>query len=75
MIVKIKGNQLKGELEILSSKSDGHRILICASLADEKTIININNTSEDIEATIECMKSLGADIKKEIGRASCRERV
>lgn len=65
MIVKIKGNQLKGELEILSSKSDGHRILICASLADEKTIININNTSEDIEATIECMKSLGADIKKE----------
>ena len=65
MKAKIKGSQLKGELEILSSKSDGHRILICASLADEKTLININNTSEDIEATIECMKSLGADIKKE----------
>lgn len=65
MKVQIKADRLKGNLEILSSKSDGHRILICAALADKKTIIHINNTSEDIEATIDCLNALGADIHRE----------
>lgn len=64
MKVGITADRLMGELEILSSKSDGHRILICASLADKNTIININNTSEDIEATIDCLRALGAKISR-----------
>lgn len=64
MKVQIKADRLMGDLEILSSKSDGHRILICASLADKNTIININNTSEDIEATIDCLRALGAKISR-----------
>lgn len=64
MKVQITADRLEGELEILSSKSDGHRILICASLADQNSIININNTSEDIEATIGCLRALGAGIER-----------
>lgn len=64
MKVQITADRLEGELEILSSKSDGHRILICASLADKNSIININNTSEDIEATIGCLRALGAGIER-----------
>lgn len=65
MKVQIKADRLQGDLEILSSKSDGHRILVCSCLAEKETIIHINNTSEDIEATIDCLKALGADIKRE----------
>lgn len=68
MKVKIVGQPLQGELEILSSKSDGHRILICAALADRETKIEINNTSEDIEATIDCLRALGAVIEREDNR-------
>ena len=64
MKVQITADRLEGKLEILSSKSDGHLILICASLADKNSIININNTSEDIEATIGCLRALGAGIER-----------
>jgi len=40
-----------------------HRLLIHAALADGKTVINTTQTkAEDIQATIACLKALGAEI-------------
>lgn len=60
MKVSLKPSALKGEVEAISSKSYAHRILICAALSDSPTEIFVNALSEDIEATIDCIKAMGA---------------
>ena len=47
------------------SKSVAHRAIICAALCDGKSKISPVDMSNDIRATIECMKALGADIELE----------
>lgn len=54
---------LKGEIAAIPSKSVAHRMLICAAFADEPTTLNIPQTSDDINATADCMKALGASIE------------
>jgi len=61
MNVTITPGKLSGTLKAVSSKSDGHRKIICAALADSETEIIINNFSDDIEATLSCIKNLGGD--------------
>ena len=51
---------LSGKLDIISSKSDVHRCIICASLADKPTKIRFVGLSKDILTTVECVKMLGA---------------
>lgn len=52
-----------GKIEnICSSKSFAHRALICAALADAPTDIVVNRLSEDINATVNCLRSMGAEI-------------
>jgi len=62
--VTIYPGSLTGEVFIPASKSISHRAVICAGLS--KGISNINNVgiSQDIEATIEALKSLGIAVKK-----------
>lgn len=62
--IKINPSELSGEVKIPSSKSICHRSVICAGLSEG--ISNIDNVifSEDIEATCEGMKALGAKIEK-----------
>lgn len=62
MDVKITPTGLKGTAEAIASKSEAHRMLICAALADKESKININKSSEDIDATVGCLRALGADI-------------
>ncbi len=64
MNVTITPKKLSGTLEAVSSKSDGHRKIICAALSDKETEIIINNFSDDIEATLEAIKNLGGDFQK-----------
>lgn len=52
-------NKLKGEVHVPSSKSMGHREIICAGLANGRSIIDNISMSKDIEATIRCLKALG----------------
>ena len=53
--------KLSGEIKAISSKSHAHRILICAALASSPTEVFLNpELSEDIRATIGCLKALGA---------------
>lgn len=55
---------LCGEVSAPASKSMAHRALICAAFADKPTDIVCSTTSVDIDATAECLKQLGADIKR-----------
>lgn len=60
MDVKIQPSKLEGVVSIPSSKSYAHRALICAALAEGKTVVSGIDMSKDIEATIGAMKALGA---------------
>ena len=52
-----------GHITVPASKSYAHRLLICAALADAPAVIECDGISKDIEATIECLKALGAKIE------------
>lgn len=62
MIKEINNLPLGGEIAAIPSKSEAHRLLICASLGDKKTNITCPQTSKDIQATADCLTALGADI-------------
>lgn len=53
---------IKGTVAAPPSKSMAHRALICAGLADGKSVISNIAASEDILATIDCLRALGAEI-------------
>ena len=55
-------SQISGKIRAISSKSDAHRILICAALSQNETKINCNVMSKDIAATICCLKAMGTEI-------------
>lgn len=51
-----------GEIEAIASKSHVHRLLIAAALSNQKSVIVSNIISEDMQATIDCLNALGANI-------------
>ena len=56
-----------GIVEAIPSKSDAHRLLICAALADNETYIACSTSSEDIDATARCLEALGAVVRYQEG--------
>lgn len=60
-------SKLSGALPAIPSKSYAHRLLLAAALAEEPTQIFCATTSVDIEATVDCLKSLGCEISYENG--------
>lgn len=62
MKVTITPAKLFGRVDAIASKSFAHRIMIAAALADKPTKIFLNTTSEDIDATKNCLLSMGAKI-------------
>lgn len=60
--MKIKTDNLQGTVYAISSKSFAHRFLILASVADTDTTIIINEFSNDIMTTIDCLRNLGVEI-------------
>ena len=63
MDITIHPRRLRGEIKIIPSKSQAHRVLICAAFADGPTQIQCGETSRDMEATADCLRALGADIR------------
>lgn len=63
MDIKITPTKLKGTVNIPSSKSMTHRMLICASLSKGVSKISNITFSRDIYATIDALKAMGADIQ------------
>ena len=62
MQVSISPRQLHGEIKTVASKSQAHRMLICAAFADKPTEIVCEELSLDIEATAGVLRTMGADI-------------
>ena len=46
------------EIQIIPSKSDAHRALICAALSDRDCRVICEETSKDIEATKRCLDAI-----------------
>ena len=62
MIARITPGPLRGSIAAIPSKSEAHRLLICAALADAPTTLPLSASSQDIDATIRCLNAMGADI-------------
>ncbi|MPM34116.1 3-phosphoshikimate 1-carboxyvinyltransferase [bioreactor metagenome] len=62
MDIRLKPIRLAGTVEAVSSKSQLHRLLICALLADGETKIIFRGLSEDILATVHCIRALGKTV-------------
>lgn len=62
--VKIEPGALAGTVNVPSSKSMGHREIICAALAQGISVIDNISMSADIEATLRCLNALG--VKSEL---------
>lgn len=55
--------KLSGTVNVPPSKSIAHRLLICASLADEMSHFKCGEYADDVEVTADCLRSLGATVK------------
>ena len=71
MDLRITPGPLSGAVRAISSKSQAHRLLICAALADGPTELVCPDTNRDMEATATCLNALGASIE----RTACGYRV
>ena len=60
--VKIFPSKLQGTVVAPSSKSMGHREIICAGLAAGTSIIDNISMSKDIEATMRCLKAINVAV-------------
>lgn len=65
MNVTITPTTLKGRVVIPPSKSQAHRYIIAAALAEGESVIKNVAYSQDIEATIRCMTELGAEFTRD----------
>ena len=64
MDITIHPRPLRGEIEVIPSKSIAHRYLICAAFSDNATTLICPETNRDIEATVDCLNALGAEIRR-----------
>ena len=61
MKITIEKSVAQGEMTAPPSKSMAHRNLLCASLGENSTVYNVEY-SEDILATLDCIKAMGAKV-------------
>ena len=61
----MKPGQLSGSVAAPASKSEAHRRMICAGLSGETTVLTGFMESDDMRATANCLRALGADLKRE----------
>ncbi len=64
MDITITPKKLSGTVAAIPSKSQVHRLLICAAFADAPTELICPDTNRDIEATAGCLRALGAEIQR-----------
>lgn len=64
MNLTIFPGKLSGCIRAIPSKSQAHRLLICAAFSDRPTVLTCPETNQDIEATAACLNALGANIRR-----------
>ncbi|MBR2724279.1 MAG: 3-phosphoshikimate 1-carboxyvinyltransferase [Ruminococcus sp.] len=57
-------SKAEGIINAIPSKSMAHRLLICAALTEGVTRIRCTSSSEDIDATIGCLRVMGSNVVK-----------
>lgn len=65
MNITIQPTLLRGSVTPPASKSQGHRLLLAAALAEGESVIVGLAPSRDIEATLSCIGTLGARVHRE----------
>ena len=63
MDLRIFPGKLTGQTAAIPSKSQAHRLLICAALADGPTQLYCAQSNRDLDATAACLNALGAEIR------------
>lgn len=63
MNVTLMPSKAVGEINAPPSKSCAHRLLIAASLSGGKSTVKNIVLNDDISATVDCLRKLGADIR------------
>ncbi|MBQ7329490.1 MAG: 3-phosphoshikimate 1-carboxyvinyltransferase [Oscillospiraceae bacterium] len=64
MDITILPGALSGTVRAIPSKSQAHRLMICAAFSDRQTMLECPQTNADIEATARCLNALGANIRR-----------
>lgn len=59
----IKPSTARGEIAAPTSKSVAHRMLIAAALSEEESVISGVTHSDDVLATVDCLRALGTVIE------------
>ena len=62
MNVTIQPGPRQGRVRIPASKSQAHRLLLCAALGEGETELLCGGLSADIRATMDCLRALGAGV-------------
>lgn len=62
--LRITPTKLYGKILVPSSKSMGHREIICAGLSRGKSLIDNISISKDIEATVRCLTAMGVCVEE-----------
>jgi 3-phosphoshikimate 1-carboxyvinyltransferase len=62
MDLTIHPYKLHGNIDIIPSKSQAHRLLILSAFAKNETTLLCSQTNQDMEATAACLRALGANI-------------
>ncbi len=65
MKVRINKGVARGRIEAPPSKSMAHRLLICAGLSEGECTVHGISESEDVLATLDCLKAIGAKWKRD----------
>ncbi len=65
MKVRIERGTARGTVSAPPSKSMAHRLLICAGLSDSECIVHGISDSEDMLATMDCLRALGVQCERE----------
>lgn len=61
----IQPGQRTGKVSAPASKSHGHRLLLCAALSKGESTVDFGTLSNDIAATLRCLRALGAEAETE----------
>ena len=64
MNVMLRGGPRTGCVRIPASKSQAHRLLICAALGDRPVTVLCDGMNADICATVRCLEALGASVER-----------
>ena len=65
MDIRVYPGKLNGQISAIPSKSAAHRAILASALADKPTQLKLTRAgglSQDIEATINCVRVLGAEV-------------